>query len=273
MGDYMLKNKLKDNIYRVYKAFNKTEMRVLPGNVAFFFILALIPMVNMIIFVVSKFSISVNTVTRFLSRFLPSDVCKIVINALSTDSFEGKIGLFSFVVLLVASNGTYAIINASNTLYKVKNTDIIKNRVKSFILLTILISLILFVLLVPILGERILSLTNNNNLYNNVFILYKFLKWPITFFLIYFSLKLIYTISPSMKISSSSTTYGALFTTIIWVIATLIFSFYLSNFADYSVIYGNLSSIIVLVIWLYLISYVFIMGIAINSVYYEEINK
>ena len=269
----MLKTKLKDNIYRVFKAFNKMEMRVLPGNVAFFFILAIIPIINMVLFVVSKFSVSVYSVTRFLGKFLPSDVCKIIVNALATDSFEGRIGFFSLVVLLVASNGTYAIINASNTLYKIKNNDIIKNRVKSFILLLILLFLILFVLLVPILSERVLAMVHNNNLYNNVFVVYRFFKWPITFFLIYFSLKLIYTISPSMKISSSSTTYGALFTTVIWIIATYVFGLYLANIADYTVIYGNLSNIIVLVIWLYLISYVFVMGIAINSVYYDELNK
>ena len=50
----MLKSKLKENIYRVFKAFSKMEMRVLPGNVAFFFILALIPLVNMILFLVSQ---------------------------------------------------------------------------------------------------------------------------------------------------------------------------------------------------------------------------
>ncbi len=266
----MLKSKLKENIYRVFKAFSKMEMRVLPGNVAFFFILALIPLVNMILFLVSKFSVSVSTVTRILGRFLPLDVSRIIVNALSTDNFEGRIGVFSFLVLLVASNGTYAIINAANTLYKVPKNDVIKNRVKSFILLTILISLILFVLLVPILGERLLLMINNKYLYNNAFILYKIIKWPVSFFIIYVGLKLIYTISPSMRINSSSTTYGALFTTFIWIISTLIFSYYLSNFADYSVIYGNLSSIIVLVIWLYLISYVFVMGIAINSVYYDE---
>lgn len=273
MGDSMLKNKFKVNIRRVFKAFNKMEMRVLPGNVAFFFILAIIPLINMILFWVTKFSISVDTVMRLLSRFFPLDVSRTIVNALSTDSFEGRIGLFSFVVLLVASNGTYAIINAANTLYKVPKNDVIKNRVKSFVLLTILLSLIMFVLLVPILGEKIILMINNKYLYNNAFILYKIIKWPLSFFLIYVGLKLIYTISPSMKINSSSTTYGALFTTAIWIIATVLFSYYLSNFADYSVVYGNLSSIIILVIWLYIISYVFVMGIAINSVYYYEINN
>ena len=258
----MLKKKLKSNIIRVFKAFNKMEMRILPGNIAYFFILALIPIINMILFVITRFSASINTIQNFLEKFLPSDTCKIIINALASNNYSGRIGIFSLIVLLVASNGTYAIINAANTLYKIRDYDVIRDRIKSLILLFILLLLIVF--------EKILLMINDNTWYNNVFIMYKVIKWPITFFLIYVSLKLIYTISPGISISSNSTTYGALFTTVIWVVSTLVFSYYLSHFANYSVIYGNLSSIIVLVIWLYLISYVFVLGIAINSVYYDE---
>ena len=83
--------------------------------------------------------------------------------------------------------------------------------------------------------------------------------------MIYVNLKLLYTIAPDKKIPSKSTTYGSIFTTIIWTIATAIFSYYLKYFANYNLIYGNLSSIIILMMWIYIISYVFVMGIAINA--------
>lgn len=265
-----IKKKIDSNIVRVYKAFNKMEMRVLPGNVAFFFVLALVPIITLVISIVSKFSISVTTVTELVEQFFPSDASRIIVNTIVGRSSDSGIGLFSFVVLLIATNGTYAIINASNTLYGIKKSDVINDRIKSLILLIILLLLIIFILVVPFFGGHILSLIHNNKFYNNILIIYGILRWPVTFFLIYFNLKLIYTIAPSKSISSSSTTYGALFTTIIWVIVTAIFSYYLKYFADYSRIYGNLSSIIILMIWIYLISYVFVMGIAINSVTMEE---
>ena len=265
-----IKKKIDSNIVRVYKAFNKMEMRVLPGNVAFFFVLALVPIITLVISIVSKFSISVTTVTELVEQFFPSDASRIIVNTIVGRSSDSGIGLFSLVVLLIATNGTYAIINASNTLYGIKRSDVIKDRVKSLVLLIILLLLIIFILIVPVFGGHILSLIHNNKFYNNILIIYGILRWPVTFFLIYFNLKLIYTIAPSKSISSSSTTYGALFTTIIWVIVTAIFSYYLKYFADYSRIYGNLSSIIILMIWIYLISYVFVMGIAINSVTMEE---
>ena len=262
--------KFNKNITRVYKAFNKMEMRVLPGNVAFFFVLALIPIITMVIAVVSRFSISIDTVTKFVSDFFPKDASNIIVNVISGKSFDGSLGVFSFVILLVATNGTYAIINASNTLYNIKKSDVVKDRVKSFVLLSILLLLIVFILIVPVFGVKILKFIHNNNLNNNLIIIFKLIKWPLTFFFIYITLKLIYTISPSQKIGSNTTTYGALFTTIIWIVATIIFSYYLKYFANYNIIYGNLSSIIILMIWIYLISYVFVMGIAINAVYYEE---
>lgn len=268
-----LKDKTKKYIAKVFKAFNKMEMRVLPGNVAFFFVLALIPIITIIIYAASYFSLSIDSIINLINSILPKDASRIVINAISGKDFDKSIGIFSIFTLVIASNGTYAIISASNTLYNINQSDPLKDRIKSVILLDILLLLIMFLLLVPMFGGKILSLFNNTRLLRDVTLIYKLIKWPLTFFLIYLNLKLIYTISPSSKIESKTTTYGALFTTVIWTIATAIFSYYLQYFADYNIIYGNLSSIIILMMWIYLISYVFVLGIAINAVNTEEINN
>lgn len=256
--------KLRYYIEKAFKTFNKQEMRILPGNIAYFFVLALIPIITMIVLIASCFSISMDTIISFIENLIPSEASQIIIEAISGKGFDGSVGTFNIIALFVASNGTYALINAANTLYNVEKRDAIKDRIRSFILLLILLLLIVFLLLVPMFGEKLLSLLGNSILVNNLKIIYKILKWPTTIFLIYMNLKLIYTIAPSIKISSKSTTYGSIFTTIIWSIATAIFSYYLKHFANYNIIYGNLSNIIILMIWLYIISYVFVMGIAIN---------
>ena len=236
--------------------------------------LALIPIITLVIYIASYFSLSIDSITGFIQNVLPKDASSIVINAISGKDFDGSIGIFSIITLVVASNGTYAIISASNTLYKIKDNNFVKDRIKSLVLLNILLLLIVFLLLVPIFGGKILSILHTSSQFSyNIRVIYSFVKWPVTFFLIYFNIKLIYTIAPSRKIESRSTTYGALFTTIIWIIATVIFSYYLEYFANYNIIYGNLSSIIILLMWIYLISYVFVLGIAINAVNMEDKNK
>lgn len=261
-----LKKKFKSYVKKVWKAFNKPEMRVLPGNVAFFFVLALIPIITITAFIASYFSISVDMLIGWINNFLPKEASQIVIDAISGKGFDTSVGTFNIIAFFVATNGTYAVINASNTLYNIKDSDQLRDRVKSIILLIILVLLIVFLILVPVFGGNILSLFKDTHFTNQLTIIYKIVRWPTTFFLIFITLKLIYTIAPNKKIESSSTTLGALFTTFCWVIATAIFSYYLEYFANYNIIYGNLSSMIILMMWIYIISYVLVLGMAINAV-------
>lgn len=251
-------------IKRAFQTFNQMEMRVLPGNVAFFFVLALIPIITIIMILGSYFSVSIDTIVHFIKSIMPGESGDLIIEFISGKGFDSNVGAFNIIAFFTASNGTYAIINASNTLYQVNKSDALKDRIRSVLLLFILVILIVFLIIVPLFGEKILSLLGKGILANNIRLIYRIIRWPTTFFLIYVNLKLIYTIAPSKIIPSKSTTYGAVFTTIIWTIATAVFSYYLKFFANYNVIYGNLSNIIILMMWIYIISYVFVMGIAIN---------
>lgn len=257
-----MKKRLQKYIKRVLKVLKMQEMRVLPGNVAFFFVLALMPIITVVLSLFSDYSLSLIELIR---EIFPEEAASVIVSVISSSDFGKGSITFNIITFFVASNGTYAIISAANTLYKVNKSDPIKDRVRSIILLIILIGLIVFLLLVPMFGGMILSLFRNFIFYDELIFIYSIVKWPITFFLIYIVLKLIFTIAPSKTIKSRDTTYGAMFTTIIWVVTTAVFGYYLQNFADYSIMYGNLSSIIVLMIWIYLISYVFVLGIAINS--------
>ena len=62
---------------------------------------------------------------------------------------------------------------------------------------------------------------------------------------------------------------GALFTTIFWIIGTAIYSLYTSNFDNYKMFYGGISTIMAMMIWIYYLSYILVMGIAINSTDYN----
>lgn len=263
--------KLKFYIKKAFDTFNHPEMRVLPGNMAFFFAMALIPIITMVVVIASYFSVSITTIISFLKHVFPEEASALIIDVISGKGFDTTVGTFNLIAFFVASNGTYSIIHASNTLYQVKSRDLLKDRIKSFLLLFILVFLIVFLIVVPLFGVKILSLLGSSPVVDDLKVIYSIGRWPLTIFMIYINLKLIYTIAPSTKVRSASTTYGAIFTTIIWTIATAIFGIYLKQFANYDVIYGNLSSLIILMMWLYIISYVFVMGIAINVTNWEEI--
>lgn len=266
--------KIKRYIKKLLTIIKKPEMNYLPGNMAFNLVLALIPILTITIFLASLFSVSLESVIDLLKEILPKKISSTVIDVISGRGFDKGLGLFNFIVLVVATNGTYSMITASDALYKIKEEDEIKKRIKSFFLLIIVVFLLLFLIIVPLFGTKILSLLYHFEIFDfivdELIVIFNLLKWPISIFIIFFSIKFIYTFAPSNRLKSSFTNYGAIFTTVMWTLATLIFGYYLDYFARYDVIYGNLSTIVMLMIWLYMLSYVFIFGIAINVTKYND---
>ena len=264
-----MKRKIKSYFKKLFKILEKPEMAILPSNIAFNIILAIIPLLTIIVLIASTFDISIDLVANLVKGIMPEQVSNIIIEVISGKGFDTKVGISNIIAFFLASNGTYAIINASDTLYKIENKDKIRKRVSSLIILIIIIMLLLFLIAVPLFGENIIYLMHQAKILDTyvdeITFIFNILKWPLTLFIIYFNIKLIYTIAPSKNVLSKETTMGALFTTIMWIISTAIFKFYLTYFARYDILYGNLSSIIIMLVWCYFLSYIFVLGMAINA--------
>lgn len=260
---------LKRFIKNVIKMMRKPIMSILPGQMSFFLLLSLIPMLLLIGVITSSFSISVEGMIDFIKESFPADTSKLIIPLLAGKGFDYNIIILVFSALLLVSKGARSIITAASTIYKVEKVEPIKDTIKSFIIAILLVTLILFIIIIPVFGGMILSLTSvitkmsfiNDNIIN----IYNLLKWPISIFIIFFNLKLIYTIAPNKQISSSTVTKGSLFTTFLWSITTWAYSFYITHLSSYNIFYGGASNIIVLMLWIYLISYIFVLGMSINA--------
>ena len=77
--------------------------------------------------------------------------------------------------------------------------------------------------------------------------------------------------TPDRGIPSYSVNGGAIFTTVGWILFTKLYSYYIINYANYSIFYGSLANIVILMVWVYFLSYVFVIGMAMN--YHEELEK
>lgn len=273
-----MKEKIKGYLKKLLNILKKPELAILPANIAFYLILAIIPLLTVIVLLASSFGISIDMVANLVNNIMPKQASDIIIEVISGKGFDRSVGVFNIMAFILASNGTYAIINTSDALYKVENSDWIKKRISSIILLIIIIILFVFLIVVPIFGANILTLMSRAKIFEGFIdeftIIFDAIKWPLTMLIVYFNIKLVYTMAPSKNIKSEETTYGAAFTTIVWALATFVFSFYLNNFARYDILYGSLSSLIIMMVWVYFLSYIFVLGMAINASRKEEqINK
>ena len=84
---------------------------------------------------------------------------------------------------------------------------------------------------------------------------------------------LIYRFLPNRKDRIRNQLPGAVFTSIGWLVISFIFSMYLTVFTGFSVLYGSIANIILIMLWLYFCMYVMLLGGLVNVVYKEEMEK
>lgn len=261
-------SRLKNIIKRLWQIVNQSDVRILPGQIAFFLILSIFPTLMVVGFFISKFSMPLEELTLFFEKILPKNVYETILPFIQGKGFDVDVGIFIILGFFLASNGTHSIILASNKLYNFKDADWFKRRIKAIILIMLTISLMLITMVVLAFGNditkyvfKLLKVDTKNNLIYNLII---YLKWPITMFVILIVLKMIYVIAPDKKILAKNTTRGAIFSTISMTLVTYIYSHFFLKFSNYDLFYGSLSNIAIMMIWIYIVSFILVIGIAIN---------
>jgi len=266
--------KAREFILKIFKYLMRPEMRILPGQLAFFLVMTLIPMLALTVTIAAALSISVETVRVAISESIPTGLANILNGIISGDGINFNIMVFYFSAILLASNGTYSMINTSNEIYKVKPRNIISRRMKAIVMIFIIMALLIFLFAVPIFGGTIsniiISITGSQAIPQLLQKILVLLKYPLMLVVLFINIKLMYIIAPDEEIPSKTTNKGAVFASIGWVLSTEIFSVYLEKFANYDVFYGSISNILVLFLWIYLLSYIFVLGMIINASSYKE---
>jgi len=261
------KEKIKGSIKENISLMNTPLMSILPGQISFFVLLSIIPLISLLVMFASKLSLSFDSVTNFITHYVPTGVSGLIISIFEQQKVGTLDVLFIITAFYIAAKATHSIIIASTQIYGGKQRNFVRTRIKAIIMLIILIFLVLSIVGILSVGSRIVNyITEVNGTispYTSTF--YDIIKWPFVFFMIFIAIKVIYTIAPNVTIPSKSVNKGALFTTIIWGATTFIYSFYVTHLANYSKFYGNLSNLIILMIWIYWMSYIFVLGMTINN--------
>lgn len=259
---------------KLIKIIKKSEMRILPGNIAFFMVLSIFPIITLSGIFASMFHVSLNSILSMMNDILPGQVYNLILPYVSGNGMDIHIGFSMLLGYIFASNGAHSIIVCSNTLYDIPHSNYLSRRIKALFLTIILVVLFVFTLIVLAFGNSILQFILSFDFFGSfggkIYYLFLLLKWPTAIIFIFFMIKLIFTVSPDKTIKSSNTTKGAFFTTISWMVSTFIYSYYVQHFSHYDIFYGSLANIIIMMIWVYILAYTLVVGIAINTQSYRD---
>ena len=262
------KQSIKELLKNIYKVLRKPNMVILPGNIAFYICLAIIPVLSLLSLGASILNLSTDVIYDFISQSFSVEIANLILGV----NLQNIIGIDFFITIIfglyIASNGADAIILASNNIYNVDSKSFIQRRIKALGMMAILVILLLFMLIVPVFGNTIITLVKEVNLNsiitNRIVVIFELLQGPVTWVIMFLIIKILYSIAPDNKKDKRVVNYGAIFTTIMFVVGTKIYSIYVTNYASYTALYGSLANIVVLMIWIYFLSLIFTIGIALN---------
>lgn len=264
-----MRSRAREFVRKAIAIIKRPDMRILPGQLAFFLVLSMIPLLALVGTIGSKLGLSMTSFRNALESTVPDAVINTLFPADATVGLNFNVTVFFIAAFLLASNGAYSVITTSNRIYQVEDNSEIRRRSKAVLLTFILVSLLFFLILVPAFGDSLISLAeinlHNEKLASFIRNIYHLGKYPLSLFLLYFNIKLIYILAPDKEVTSNEVRSGAIFTTIFWLLSSKIYAFYVEYFSHYDIFYGSMSNILVLLFWVYILAYIFTLGMSFNQ--------
>lgn len=243
---------------------------LLAAGMAYYAFLAIFPAIIAAVLLYGLFAdpATISQQIDSLGSALPGAVKDLVTQQLTMASGSGKAGFGAVVAILLAlfsaSGGMGNLMTAINTAYDEEETrNFLKKR--GIALLLTLGAIIFFLVVVALIAvlPAILKVLGTSLIVN---ILIQVVRWALIVVVISAGLAVLYRIAPDRDAPKLRwTSVGAAVATLIWVVASVGFSLYVSNFGSYAKTYGAVAGIVILLLWLFITAYAILLGAEINA--------
>lgn len=246
----------------------------LAAEQAYYYMLSLFPMLILLLSIIPYLSLDANDAIKVLESAMPAETADIFKENVVQFINNPNGGLLTIGILGTiwsASNGMNAFMRAMNEAYNVKETrSFIKVRGLSILLTIGLILTLVIALILPVFGGVILKALVSWGLPTSFGTFLSVLRWIVAITIMIAVLSMLYRLAPNKKFPFAHVWPGAVAATLLWQLTSLGFSFYVSNFGNYSATYGSLGGVIVLMLWLFLTGLILVIGGEINAIYHQD---
>lgn len=250
------------------------EVLAIGAQLTYFLILSVFPFIIMFLNIISYTPLVREEVLSNIIRYLPFEVQNLI-NGFAAEiietSSQGLLSIAAIFGLWTASSGITAVIRAINKAYDNEETRPFY-RTKLLSILFTIILLISFTLVIltlvfgEVLGNRLFAYFGLTDIFLDIWYALRMII-PIVYMI--FTFTLFYRFAPITKnvnhVRLRNSIPGAVFTTLGWLLTSTIFSYYVNNFSRYTITYGSIGGIIILLVWLYISSIIIVLGGEINA--------
>ena len=241
------------------------------AQISFYLLLSVVPIFLLMVQALGFFDISTQTALGMIEEYTGKQVSGLMSTLFQFNSLGYGNIIFIIIAFWAGSRASFAISRIANyTFSEGDNTG--KNYFweRARAILTMVLTMVALVLAIIILcyGKIILiAILNLLHLEaaNYVDNIWMYLRWPLGFILYFLVIGFNYYILPTKRKSLKRVLPGTLFAAFGMVIVSWAYSFYASTLVRYDIIYGALSSVVAIMIWFLLLSWVIILGVLCNK--------
>lgn len=264
---------LYDVVVFFFKQINKVGLNERASAISFNLIMALPAALLFLFSLIPYFPASINVEKQILGLFKDitpgTDTYEFLAKILA-DLLDKQVGVFSFGFLLLifyASNAMIGIIRTFDRSIQQQKAFIFHQRWRAIQLTAILILLVLGSSIALIGQEQLLKLLKNLfDIQSQSLPFWNVLRWLVIIALVFYGIAFTYKYAPSVTKRWKLVTPGSLLATFLTLITTIIFSYWVSLFANsnYNRIYGSIGTVLILMLLTYINSLILLIGFELN---------
>ena len=255
-------------------ADNDTSERA--ASVSYSLILAVFPTVIFFFTLIPYIPINglQEQIMGFFKRVLPGDTFSTVdttVRDIISQPRSGVLSLGFLLALYSATSGLVALMQAFNSAYQsAERRGFFKVRLVAIGLTFTLAFALILAVVVLIIGDIVSDYVMQFGILDNVIFINMLIigRYLVVFAVFVGAVSVIYRFGPDVNLKWAFITPGAVTASVLIVLTTLVFSYYVSNFGSYNKLYGSIGTLIALMIWINLISLLLIIGFDMNVALY-----
>lgn len=253
------------------KGLIKGELSRRAASLSYNFFMALFPLVLFLFTIIAYLPIDnfVALAYEMIESFLPQQSVDFVEETI--DGILKKNGTLLSVSIIFtfyfATRGTTAMISELNATYhEIETRGFIKQKLVSLFMLFVLLVMFITSLGINIAVSQFLTLLSEYDIIRIPwhFTAIRIVKWLLIVFLVFMCISVIYYFAPARKSEYHFFSAGSSLATLLIVLSSAGFNFYITNFSSYNAVYGSIGALIILLLWIQLISMILIIGFELN---------
>lgn len=274
----MIKNNIKEKYKMIQKIFvnmGNDHGSEFSAQCSYYTILSFIPFIILLITLIQYTNIDQQTLFAGISKIIPASMNEFIIGIVR-EVYSKSIGTISISIIFTlwsAGKGLFALTKGLHSIYNIdgeKTKSMVYLRIMSIIETVIFIVLIMVGLVLLVFGNSLKSIIQNYfGIFENFNIFSQILTEIGFVFATFIIFLLLYKFMPKHKVTLKSQIPGAIFGAIALNVISFVFSRYLDIFKGFSITYGSLTTLMLVMMWTYSCFYSLFLGAELN----KEINK